>query len=156
MDGKESEARADKPVELLVNIDVDDLEAGVRFYQEALGLRLRRRLFSDTVAELSGARTPVFLLEKPAGSPASEANAGVRSYRRHWTPVHLDCVVDAIESAVERARAAGASVEGPIRTFEWGRLALMSDPFGNGFCFVQWTGGGYDDVDPARVEGPSP
>ena len=53
---RESGSRDRPPVELLVNIDVPDLEAGVRFYQEALGLRLRRRLFSATVAELTGAR----------------------------------------------------------------------------------------------------
>ena len=129
-----------------------DLEAGVRFYQEALGLRLRRRLFSATVAELTGARTPVFLLEKPAGSAASRASTDARSYRRHWTPVHLDFVVNEIESAVERALKAGASIEGPIESCPWGRQALMSDPFGNGFCLLQWTGGGYDEVDASRAD----
>jgi catechol 2,3-dioxygenase-like lactoylglutathione lyase family enzyme len=28
---------------MLVNIDVDDLERGIRFYTEALGLRVERR-----------------------------------------------------------------------------------------------------------------
>jgi predicted enzyme related to lactoylglutathione lyase len=133
-------------VELIVNIDVQDLESAIQFYEQALGLRLQRRLFDDTVAELSGAAAPVFLLEKAAGSLPSRSVPEVRSYRRHWTPVHLDFVVAALEPAVERAVQAGARAEGPIQSFQWGRQALMSDPFGNGFCLVQWLGSGYDAV----------
>jgi predicted enzyme related to lactoylglutathione lyase len=135
-------------VELIVNIDVEHLESAIRFYQEAVGMRLKRRLFDDTVAELSGAAAPVFLLQKAVGSRPSPIVAGARSYRRHWTPVHLDFVVAALEPAVERAVQAGARAEGPIQSFDWGRQALMSDPFGNGFCLVQWRGGGYDAVAP--------
>jgi predicted enzyme related to lactoylglutathione lyase len=133
-------------VELIVNIDVEDLESAIQFYEQALGLRLQRRLFGDTVAELSGAVAPVFLLEKAAGSLPSRSVAEVRSYQRHWTPVHLDFVVAALEPAVERAVQAGAKSEGPIQSFQWGRQALMSDPFGNGFCLVQWLDSGYGAV----------
>ena len=69
-----------------------------------------------------------------------------RSYGRHWTPVHLDFVVADIESAVQRAIAGGALLEGPIATQKWGRLAPMADPFGHGFCFVQFLGAGYDEI----------
>ena len=140
--------RKDATVELMVNIDVEHLESAIRFYQEAVGMRLKRRLFDDMVAELSGAAAPVFLLQKAAGSRPSPSVAEARSYRRHWTPVHLDFVVVALEPAVERAVQAGARAEGPIQSFDWGRQALMSDPFGNGFCLVQWRGGGYDAVAP--------
>lgn len=133
-------------IDLLVNIDVEHLDAAIRFYEEALGLRLKRRLFDDTVAELSGAAVSVFLLQKPAGSRPGHGIADLRSYQRHWTPVHLDIVVADLDPAVERAVRAGARMEGAIQAFEWGRLALMSDPFGNGFCFVQWLGRGYDAV----------
>jgi catechol 2,3-dioxygenase-like lactoylglutathione lyase family enzyme len=34
----------------------------------------------------------------------------------------------------------------PISTHDWGRLALMADPFGHGFCFVQFLGRGYDEI----------
>src|SRR6266481_6316747 len=67
-----------------------------------------------------------------------------RSYERHWTPVHLDFVVDEIEPAVQRAMSAGARLEQPVSTYKWGKLALMADPFGHGFCFVQFLGRGYD------------
>jgi hypothetical protein len=41
---------------------------------------------------------------------------------------------------------AGARLESPISTHEWGRLALMADPFGHGFCFVQFLGRGNDGI----------
>ena len=43
---------------------------------------------------------------------------------------------------MEKAIAGGAQLEKPIVTLKWGRLALMADPFGHGFCFVQFLGEG--------------
>ena len=133
-------------ISLLANVDVPDLDAGIRFYQNALGLRLGRRLFDGTVAEMLGASSPVYLLAKPAGGVAVPTASASRDYRRHWTPVHLDFVADDVDEAVGRARAAGAVLEAEIQTHPWGRLALMSDPFGHGFCLLQFTGRGYEDA----------
>ena len=47
---------------LLANIDVPDLEAAIKFYRQALGFRLGRRLFEGTVAEMLGASSPICLL----------------------------------------------------------------------------------------------
>lgn len=129
-------------MQLIVNIDVDDLDAGVDFYSRALGLRLSRRLFDGTVAELAGATSTVHLLLKPAGSSAVADTSLIRGYQRHWTPVHLDFVVENAASAVERALQAGATLEGQIDSFAWGRLAAMSDPFGHGFCLLEFAHGG--------------
>lgn len=134
------------PTGLMVNIDVEDLEAAVRFYEDGLGLRLRRKLFDDSVAEMEAPTFSIYLLQKPAGSSPSPHTCQVRDYRRHWTPVHLDFTVADLDLAVERALGAGARIEGEVRHLAWGRLAAMSDPFGNGFCIVQWIGGGYDEV----------
>jgi predicted enzyme related to lactoylglutathione lyase len=131
-------------VQLQVNIDVDDLEKAIAFYQKALGLKLGRRLFAGSVAEMLGASSNVYLLTKPSGSPASPQHFLPRDYRRHWTPVHLDFEVEDVEVAVQRALAAGAKLEGEIQTFPWGRIAMMNDPFGHGFCLLQFVGGGYD------------
>ena len=60
--------------------------------------------------------------------------------------MHLDFVVDDLAAAVERAKAAGAVLEQPIRPGSWGDLALMSDPFGHGFCLLQFRGRGYDEI----------
>jgi len=133
-------------VNLLVNIDVDDLDKGITFYQSAFGLRLGRRLFGGTVAEMVGASSAVYLLAKSSGSSASPEISLARDYRRHWTPVHLDFEVDDVRAAVQRALAAGAKLEGDIQTFPWGRIAMMSDPFGHGFCLLQFIGRGYDEV----------
>jgi predicted enzyme related to lactoylglutathione lyase len=133
-------------VKLLINIDVDDLEKGVTFYQNAFGLSLRRRLFDGTVAEMTGASSSVYLLSKPSGSSASPEVSRPRDYRRHWTPVHLDFEVEDIKAAVHRALSAGAKLEEKIQTLPWGRIAKMSDPFGHGFCLLQFTGRGYDSI----------
>jgi predicted enzyme related to lactoylglutathione lyase len=129
----------------LVNLDVDDLDGAVRFYGTAFGLEVGRR-FGAVGVEMLGGPAPLYLLVKQAGSAAAETTGQLRSYARHWTPVHLDFVVDAIDSAVEKAVAAGAQLERPVTTQAWGKLALMADPFGHGFCFVQFSGRGYDEI----------
>jgi predicted enzyme related to lactoylglutathione lyase len=55
-------------------------------------------------------------------------------------------VVDDLDAAVQRSLTAGAVLERPVRTSAWGRLALMSDPFGHGYCLVQFLGRGYDEI----------
>ena len=130
-------------VQLLVNVDVDDLEKAIEFYRNALDLTLKRRLFNDTVAEMAGAPSPIYLLKKPAGSAASATLTTLRDYSRHWTPVHLDVAVDDLGSAVQRAQAAGAIVESDLQTYKWGRIAFMADPFGHGFCLLEFREGGY-------------
>lgn len=132
-------------MEYLVNIDVDDLPKATAFYEAALGLSVGRR-FGDGAVELLGGPAPIYLLVKASGTAASKTTVQVRTYARHWTPVHLDVVVGDIEAAVERALGAGAQLEGPIKTQKWGRLALMADPFGHGFCFIQFVGRGYDEI----------
>ena len=133
-------------MQLLVNVDVDDLERAIEFYTAALGLRVARRLFDGSVAEMLGASSQIYLMAKPAGSPASRPSTSVRDYRRHWTPVHLDFAVDDVPAAVERAVAAGAKLEGEIQSYSWGRQATLSDPFGHGFCVLQFSSRGYDAV----------
>lgn len=130
---------------LLVNIDVDDLEKAVAFYSAAFGLTPGRR-FGAGGAEMLGAGAPIYLLQKSAGSPAAPSIAQRRDYSRHWTPVHLDFVVDDVAAAVARALAAGAIQEAPVENAAWGRLALMADPFGHGFCLVEFRNRGYDEL----------
>ncbi|HKO87145.1 MAG TPA: VOC family protein [Burkholderiales bacterium] len=131
-------------MDMLINIDVPDIEAALRFYQTAVDLKFKRFLFGGTVAEMEGASSSLYLTFKKAGSYPSPETIQRREYHRHWTPVHLDFIVDDIEKAVSRACGAGAVLEGEIACFGWGRLATMSDPFGNGFCLLQWQGQGYE------------
>ena len=131
--------------DLLVNIDVDDLVRAETFYTHAFGLRAGRR-FGDGGVELLGLAAPIYLLVKAAGTQATLTSGGTREYERHWTPVHLDIVVDDIDAAVERAVNAGAAIEAPVKSANWGKLALMADPFGHGFCLVEFAGRGYDEI----------
>ena len=96
--------------------------------------------------ELLGGPTPIYLLTKDAGTPALPDGQSPRSYRRHWTPVHLDFAVADVDAAVERALAAGATLDDPATTHAWGRIAHLADPFGNGFCLLQFLGRGYDEI----------
>jgi predicted enzyme related to lactoylglutathione lyase len=129
---------------LLINIDVDDLGRAETFYCEGLGLRVGRRFEGWT--ELAGAASPVYLLPKAAGSAVSPAVDEKRDYGRHWTPVHLDFVVADIDEAVKRAVGAGATLERNATDHAYGKLALLADPFGNGFCLLQFAGRGYDEI----------
>lgn len=128
---------------LLLNIDVPDLAAARRFYVEAFGLREGRRL-GDDVLELLGAQAPIYLLQKPPGSLG--AGDQPRTYARHWTPVHVDVVVDDLDTALARALDAGARQEGGVREAAWGRIAQLADPFGHGWCLLQFLGKGYDEI----------
>jgi predicted enzyme related to lactoylglutathione lyase len=132
-------------MDFLINLDVDDIEKAAQFYSSAFGLKPGRSLGALGV-EMLGSSAPIYLLVKPSGTPASGTTSQRRTYQRHWTPVHLDFVVDEIDAAVRKAVSAGARLEQPIATHRWGKVALMADPFGHGFCFVQFLGRGYDEI----------
>jgi len=132
---------------VLINIDVPDVARGTAFYCTAFELTVGRR-FDDGFIELLGAGPPIYLLTKPERTPPVPGAPFVpaRSYARHWTPMHLDFVVDDVHVARARALAAGATAEGEVSEHAYGLLALMADPFGNGFCLLQFTGAGYDAI----------
>jgi predicted enzyme related to lactoylglutathione lyase len=132
-------------VELLVNIDVDDLERALEFYTRAFDFTPARR-FGTSGVELVGGSSPIYLLAKDAGTPPFPGGSATRDYARHWTPVHIDIVVDNIDAGVARAVAAGARLEGEIARNVWGNLALLSDPFGNGLCLLEFENRGYDEI----------
>jgi predicted enzyme related to lactoylglutathione lyase len=120
-------------MELLANIDVDDLERAVEFYSRALGLKVGRRLDAFAVGRNGGCVLAHFSAGKESGTVPSPKVQTTRTYQRHWTPVRLDFVVEDVEAAARRAQAAGATLEAEAETFEWGRIALMADPFAHGF-----------------------
>lgn len=127
-------------------IDVEDVPAAIDFYTRALGLEVGRR-FTDEWVELVGGPIPIDLLGRGAGTPTNPgASAPRRDYARHWTPIHLDFEVPDLDAAVERARVAGAPVEGKIGSYAWGRIARLADPFGHGFCLLEFRGRGYDEI----------
>jgi catechol 2,3-dioxygenase-like lactoylglutathione lyase family enzyme len=135
---------------LRVCIDVDDLDRGLAFYTRALGLTPGRRT-GDEWVELLGAPCPIDLLAKPPGTAAMPTGTrALRDYERHWTPVHLDVVVDDLEAALAHAVAAGAKLERALEEHAWGRIVILSDPFGHGFCLIEFKGRGYDEEEPSE------
>ena len=128
---------------VLINVDVPDLASAIAFYTRAFGLYETRR-FGEDGAELGGWPVPLFLLRKAAGTIG--AGESRRIYDRHWTPIHFDVVVEDINAALERALDAGALLEQEIRTNVWGKIAVLADPFGHGFCLIQLINRGYDEV----------
>jgi catechol 2,3-dioxygenase-like lactoylglutathione lyase family enzyme len=133
-------------MDIRICIDVDDLERGIAFYTRGLGLRLGRRL-GEGWAELLGASSTIDLLCEAEGSaPLGESHPDRRHFARHWTPVHLDFVVQDVDEAVKRLVAEGAVLERPVQDRRWGRMANMADPFGNGFDLLQFQGRGYDEI----------
>lgn len=132
-------------MELRICIDVDDMARAIAFYTDGLGLRVGRR-FSEEFVELLGGSSTIDLLVNPAGSrPVTGMNA-VRDYQRHWTPVHLDFVVDNIDTAIDRLLAHGAVLEMPVTDRLWGRIAGLADPFGHGIDLLEFRGRGYDEI----------
>ena len=128
---------------LLINIDVDDVAAAERFYTTAFDLKVGRRLGREVV-EVLGAAAPIYLIQAPTGTAPTPEVARRRDYARHWTPVHLDIVVADVDAAVARAVAAGAVLERPAQSHDWGRIAGLADPWGHGFCLLRFSERGYD------------
>jgi catechol 2,3-dioxygenase-like lactoylglutathione lyase family enzyme len=132
-------------MDVRICIDVPDLQAALDFYTRALGLKPGRRR-GNVWSEVLGASAPIDLLTNAEGTRASVACDAVRDYRRHWTPLHVDFVVEDIAAAVARALECGATLDRPVQARDWGRMANLADPFGNGFCLLEFVGTGYDAV----------
>lgn len=128
---------------LIVNIDVPDLEPAIAFYREALGLTLQRTIDND-VAALAGAGSAIYLLARAPGTEINSAGSDRRDYDRHWAPVHMDFVVNDVASAADLATAAGARRESDCVEWRGSRCISFSDPFGHGFCLIEFCGNTYE------------
>ncbi|MNZ59305.1 Glyoxalase-like domain protein [compost metagenome] len=122
---------------VIVNIDVPELAPAIDFYSAALGLQ-QSRILDDDVAELTGASSTIYLLRHSAGSRPVHPLPLQRQYARHWTPVHLDFVVDDLAEAARRALAAGASQESECVDWKGSKCITFADPFGHGFCLIEF------------------
>ena len=135
--------------EVHVYIEIDDLARGVAFYVGGLGLHVRRRL-TPTWVELGGAQVPIHLLARPERTFETGGQVLAKDFARHWTPVHLDFVVDDLDVAVERAVAAGAVLERRVDHPGLWRLAALADPFGHGVDLIESPEAGYEQLAAAR------
>jgi predicted enzyme related to lactoylglutathione lyase len=51
-----------------------------------------------------------------------------------------------LDEVVGRLCGLGATLDREIQIREYGRMANMADPFGNGFDLIEFSGTGYDKV----------
>lgn len=129
-------------MKLIVNIDVPELAPAIDFYTQAFDLR-HSRTMDDDVAELIGTSSVIYLLQNNHGSSPGLHVATRRDYSRHWTPVHLDFVVDDVKAAALRAEQAGARRESERVEWNGSRCITFADPFGHGFCLIEFDGDTY-------------
>lgn len=119
-----------------ISIDVPDLEAGLRFYTQALGFAKVSEPYPG-VAVMRADAVEICLLHKAPGTKPSPQTSDTRRYERHWTPVHLDFHVDDLKATLAQAVAAGAVAEQVFDNPGHGSAAFCCDPFGHGFCLIQ-------------------
>ena len=119
-------------MKLDVCIDVNDIDRAVEFYGRGLGLRILEHHEHWAQAQL-GDQT-FWSIKVDPGSD----DVVTRDYKRHWTPVHLDFVVEDIDMAVKSALDAGGHLDHAIkRNPARADVANLSDPSGNGVDLVQ-------------------
>jgi predicted enzyme related to lactoylglutathione lyase len=131
------------PMRMVVNIDVPEIAPAIEFYRAAFGL-VHSRTLNDDVAELTGTSSVIYLLQNSPGSKSAGTDSETRRYSRHWTPVHIDFVVDNIAMAAKRAHDAGASQESECIAWKGSKCMSFSDPFGHGFCLIEFAGETYE------------
>jgi predicted enzyme related to lactoylglutathione lyase len=51
-----------------------------------------------------------------------------------------------LDGMVARLCSFGASLDREVQSREYGRMANMADPFGNGLDLIEFSGPGYDNV----------
>ena len=121
-----------------VTVPVPDLDAGLRFYVDALGHELRWR--HDDLGQAG------------LGLPESDTEivlTTVHGYEPSW----LVASADAAAAAVERA---GGTVLAPPVDIPVGRLAVVADPFGNVLVLLDLSKGRYETDEHGTVTGVTP
>lgn len=108
-----------------VTIPVPDLEAGLRFYRDRLGHKLRWR--NDAIGQ--------------AGLALPDSNTEiVLSTQLDYAPNWL---VKSADEAAAAIQAAGGQIEVEAFDIPVGRVAVVADPFGNALVLVDLSKGHY-------------
>ncbi|MBP7401327.1 MAG: VOC family protein [Clostridia bacterium] len=117
-----------------IELHVDDLDAGLAFYRDALGLELLWR--SDTTLGL--------------GMPGGVAELVLQTDRPR---MNVDFKVGSVPEAVERIVAAGGKVVyGPF-DIPIGRCAVVRDTWDNEYVILDMSKGRYETDADGRVTG---
>ena len=122
-------------MKMTMAVDVPSIDEGLKFFGDVFGFVESSRPHPGYVVLTAGEAT-IGLLAKPAGTSPAPGSSDVRSYERHWTPVHIDFRVVDFEATLTRALESGATSEQVHRVSGYPPVAFCSDPFGHGFCIV--------------------
>lgn len=117
---------------VLISVDVGDLNQAESFYVDALGCEFVKKPY-PRMTVVSAGGVEIWLVEKPVASSPFPGSDPVRTYERHWTPVHMDFCVHDIEGTLSQI----VEHHGSYETGEKGKWAFCADPFGNGFCLIK-------------------
>jgi predicted enzyme related to lactoylglutathione lyase len=115
-----------------VQIPVPDLDAGLRFYRDRLGLELKWRHATQAGLRL-GDTELVLQTERP--------------------DPETDFLVDSAEEAVRRVEALGGSVLSGPEDIPVGRVAKVADPFGNSLVLLDLSKGTFQTGPDGTVTG---
>ncbi len=115
-----------------MQIPVPDLDAGLRFYRDGLGLELKWRHATQAGLRL-GDTELVLQTERPEPE--------------------TDFLVDSAEEAVRRVEAAGGRMLAGPQDIPVGRLAVVADPFGNPLVLLDLSKGTFITDDDGHVTG---
>ncbi len=118
-----------------VHLRVADIDSGLAFYRDALGLKLLWRM------------------EKVCGLGMKEGQAELVISEEDYLMVDLK--VDDVEKAAELLVRAGGKIEDGPFDIEIGKCAVVVDPWGNRYCILDLTKGTFDTNSDGMVSGVS-
>jgi predicted enzyme related to lactoylglutathione lyase len=110
---------------------VQDMERGVRFYRDVLGLRVTEQSDHWSALEIGGVRVG---LHWTGGEPVPAVPRDPHGAKAGGT---LTLRVDDVDREVARLRTAGTKILGEPAHNSWGSLASIEDPDGNVLKLMQ-------------------
>lgn len=116
-----------------ISMYVDDIDEGLKFYRDSLGLRLLWRT------------------DDSCGLGMRKGIAEIVLTTRHNDMVDLK-VPDVEAFLPQFTKAGGCIVYGPF-DLDIGKCAVVTDPWGNRYCVLDMTKGTYDTDDTGYVTG---
>lgn len=116
-----------------IHLCVSNLEEGLKFYRDSLGLKLLWR--TDTACGLGTQKgsTEILLSAKDF--------------------VKVDLRVKNVETALGSFVQAGGKLEDGPFDIDIGKCAVVTDPWGNKYCLLDTSNGTYDTATDGKVKG---
>ena len=118
-----------------VSMTVPNLDEGLAFYRDALGLKLLWRT------------------EQSCGLAMKDGSAELVLTTAN--NVMVDLKVENVEEALPTLAAAGAKIDDGPFDIDIGKCAVVTDPWGNQYCILDTTKGTYDTHADGTVSGVS-